>query len=162
MSFEAYLDIETTGLSWFYGEVTVVGLYLVGQGKERFIQLVGGDVTKENVLRALEDVDTIYTYNGSRFDIPFINATLGLDLRRYFSHKDLMYDCWKCNLHGGLKGVERTLGIPRALPDVNGYLAVILWQKYCRSGDKRALATLLKYNKEDVVNLRVLREKLRV
>jgi len=38
---EAYLDIETTGLSPKYCEITVVGIHLVSYHENRFIQLVG-------------------------------------------------------------------------------------------------------------------------
>jgi len=44
-----------------------------------------------------------------------------------------MYDCWSKNLYGGLKAVERQLGIERHLKDVNGYEAVRLWWKYVDS-----------------------------
>jgi uncharacterized protein YprB with RNaseH-like and TPR domain len=158
--FEAYLDIETTGLSPFYGEVTVVGIYRVKGKITEFIQIVGEEITAEKVLSALENVDVIYTYNGSRFDLPFIDTALGVDLCDYFEHKDLMYDCWRCHLKGGLKAVEKTLGIRRELTEVNGYKAVILWRRYVSYGDKEALATLLAYNREDVVNLKTLRHIL--
>lgn len=75
---------------------------------------------------------------------------------------DLMYDCWRCNLKGGFKAVEQQLGIPRQLQGINGWDAVLLWQRYRNYGDGKALATLLKYNEEDVVNLKVLREKLSI
>ena len=42
---EAYLDIETTGLSPEFNEITVIGIYLCNDDKTRFIQLVGHDVT---------------------------------------------------------------------------------------------------------------------
>jgi uncharacterized protein YprB with RNaseH-like and TPR domain len=41
-------------------------------------------------------------------------------------------------------------------------MAVQLWWEYVNKNDKRALQTLLDYNKEDVVNLKVLRQKLGV
>ena len=49
------------------------------------------------------------------------------------------------------------MGIRRELPDMAGLEAVLLWKKYQRDGDRSALETLLKYNREDVENLRVLR-----
>ncbi len=158
---EAYLDIETTGLSPFYGYVTVIGIYLVKSNDDcQFVQLVGDNITRDNLLTALKDVDTIYTYNGSRFDLPYIDVSLGLDLCDHFKHRDLMYDCWRNHLKGGLKSVERQLGIARNLKDVDGYQAVILWHRYQNSGDQQALVTLLDYNREDVVNLRTLRRML--
>jgi len=73
-----------------------------------------------------------------------------------------MYDCWRCNLRGGFKAVEQQLGIPRQLQGINGWDAVLLWQRYQNYGDRKALVALLKYNEEDVVNLKVLRERLEV
>ena len=43
---------------------------------------------------------------------------------------------------------------------MNGYEAVRLWWKYVDSFDLYALNKLLEYNREDVVNLRVLRDRL--
>ncbi len=159
-SADAYLDIETTGLSQFFDYITVIGILRCdGRGNE-LIQLVGGEVTRGNLITALRDVNTIYTYNGARFDLRFISNSLGIDLATEYYHRDLMYDCWRCNLYGGFKAVERRLGIPRRLQGIGGYEAVKLWWSYLKGGNQRALATLLEYNKEDVVNLKVLRERL--
>jgi uncharacterized protein YprB with RNaseH-like and TPR domain len=158
--FDAYLDIETTGLSCQYADITVIGIYLVNGSESRLVQLVGRDVAIDNLLEAINGVNTIYTYNGSRFDLPFIHGSLGINLSDTFPHRDLMYDCWRCNLKGGFKAVEQQLGIPRQLQGMNGWDAVLLWHRYQNYGDQKALATLLKYNEEDVVNLKVLRERL--
>lgn len=157
---DAYLDIETTGLSWLYADITVVGIYLVNGSNSKLMQLVGREVTRDNLIKNLEDVRTIYTYNGSRFDVPFINGSLGVDLETVADHHDLMYDCWRLNLFGGFKAVEQQLGIPRQLKGVTGSDAVVLWQKYQNYNDQNSLVTLLQYNKEDVMNLKVLRESL--
>jgi hypothetical protein len=157
---DAYLDIETTGLSSLYDEITVIGTYLVNGYDSKLVQLVGKEITRENLLKSLDGVHTIYTYNGSRFDLPFIHASLGIDLAELFHHHDLMYDCWRNNLYGGFKAVEQQLGIPRQLQGIGGFEAVLLWWEYQIEGDQNALATLLKYNEEDVVNLKVLRERL--
>jgi uncharacterized protein len=157
---DAYLDIETTGLSAGPDSITVVGIFLVDEYETRVIQLVGNDITEENLLTSLEGVETVYTYNGSRFDLPFIQAVLGTNLEKRCDHRDLMYDCWNCNLKGGLKRVEVTLNINRELTGITGLDAVLLWQRYVNFGDKQALDILLRYNREDVVNLKALREKL--
>ncbi len=159
---DGYLDIETTGLSCVYAEITVIGIYLVNGSKSELLQLVGREVNASNLLKAVEGVETIYTYNGSRFDLPFINGALGIDLRSIADHRDLMYDCWRCNLYGGFKAVEQQLGIPRKLQGISGWDAVLLWWRYKDYGDRDALCTLLQYNKEDVMNLMVLRERLHV
>ena len=157
---DAYLDIETTGLSPRYCEITVIGVHLVSENDSRFLQLVGEDATSDNILQALNGVGTLYTYNGSRFDLPFINSRLGINLGQLFSHCDLMYHCWRNNLYGGFKAVERRLGIERQLKEVDGLEAVRLWWRYVNDYDEEALATLLEYNREDVVNLKALKERL--
>jgi uncharacterized protein YprB with RNaseH-like and TPR domain len=142
LPFDAYLDIETTGLCSFYDDITVVGICLANDSGNRFVQLVGDDATKTNLLRILRCVDTIYTYNGSRFDLPFINFRLGVNLREHFHHHDLMHDCWRNNLYGGFKAVERQLGIPRRLRGIGGADAVILWWRYQIHRDRKALDLL--------------------
>ena len=87
--------------------VTVVGMYILNGEDARVIQLVGKDITSNSLLEALEGVKLIHTYNGSRFDLPFLHCCLGIDLNRMYPHRDLMFDCWKNNLYGGLKAVER-------------------------------------------------------
>lgn len=156
----AYLDIETTGLSRHYYDITVVGIAVVRGGGLEVKQLVGSEITKRRVLNALGGVDRIYTYNGSRFDLPFIKACLGLDLKERFSHTDLMYTCWKQNLKGGLKVVEQKLKISRKLKDIDGFMAVRLWWDYVNNNNEEALRRLLEYNAEDVINLETLRKKL--
>jgi len=157
---EACLDIETTGLSSPDCEITVIGIHLCNGDDTRFIQLVGKDISAQSILEVLNGVEVLYTYNGSRFDLPFIHSRLGVNLEETFTHRDLMYDCWQCNLYGGFKAVERQLGIERKLTEVNGYEAVRLWWQYVESFDLDALNTLLEYNKEDVLNLKALKERL--
>jgi uncharacterized protein len=157
---EAYLDIETTGLSPSGCEITVIGIHLCRGDEVDFVQLVGKDISADGITGALEGVEVLYTYNGSRFDLPFINSALGINLEEHFNHHDLMYDCWRNGLYGGLKGVERRLGIARKLPDMNGFEAVKLWWKYVDSFDLDALNKLCEYNKEDVVNLKTLKDML--
>jgi hypothetical protein len=162
MKLRAYLDIETTGFSRYYCDLTVIGVALENGRKCQVIQLIENDLSERKLRKALKGVDEIYTYNGSRFDLPFIEAKLGIELKECFKHTDLMYDCWRHNLKGGLKVVEQLLGINRKLTGVDGYMAVKLWYDYVNNNNTQALQTLLAYNQEDVVNLRVLRRKLGV
>jgi len=157
---EAYLDIETTGLSPQYSAITVVGICICNGDSTKFVHLIGEDITVENILDALRGVGVLYTYNGKSFDLPFIHRRVGVNLTELFEHRDLMYDCWRNNLYGGFKSVERQLGIERKLIGVDGYEAVRLWWRYVNDYDQDALATLLEYNREDVVNLKALKERL--
>ena len=157
---EAYLDIETTGLTPIYDKITVVGIYLCDGINNDIVQLVGKEITTGSIMDALKGAGIIYTYNGQSFDLPFIHSRLGIKLESRFGHHDLMYDCWRKNLYGGFKAVERQLGIERRVKDVDGYEAVRLWWRYEDYSDTDALAKLLEYNEEDVLNLRVLKEML--
>lgn len=158
--FSAYLDIETTGIFPEFSYITIIGVYMEKEERGSFIQLIGKDITPHNLLYILKNVETIYTYNGSRFDLPFIRSKLDIDLRKYSSHIDLMYLCWEKGLYGGLKVVEKKLGIERRLKDIDGKMAVELWYRYIHYNDLSALYLLLEYNKEDVINLKKLKEKL--
>ena len=158
----AYLDIETTGLSWDHCDLTVVGVATFRGTDCQVGQLVGERIGAEGVLSLLEGADEVYTYNGNRFDLPFIKRRLGLDLKTCYRHTDLMYDCWRQQLKGGLKAVETRLGIQRKLTEMDGFMAVRLWWDYVNNANAQALRTLLEYNREDVVNLHILRDKLGV
>ena len=149
----AYLDIETA----FDGSITVIGIYRPDQGT---FQLVGGGVTDVNLYRALEGVATIYTYNGGGFDLPVIRRHMHADLKREFRHHDLMRDCWRHGLKGGLKKVEQQLGIVRGTAGMTGMDAPRLWHRYETYDDAAALELLLRYNRDDIVYLPRLRSLL--
>lgn len=155
-----YLDIETTSLEPEDGELTVLGFYV--EDEDLKVQLYGNDLHPGNVLRHFTRPRTIYTYNGDRFDLPYIDAKLGINLARP-PHRsvDLMHECHAQNLRGGMKKVERLLGIPRRLAEVNGVVAVELWRHYRERGDRDALQQLLEYNWEDVMNLREMLRALK-
>jgi len=150
----AFLDIET---SW-ERTITIIGIYRSGEGTT---QLIAPKIEREALLRALDGVERLFTYNGTGFDLPVIEKWLGIALTRHVPHRDLMYDCWKRKLKGGLKGVERTLGIHRDTVGVDGLQAMNLWAAY-RQGDAEALELLLRYNKEDCENLEILAHKIGV
>lgn len=145
----AYLDIETT----FAGSISVIGIYRPDIGS---IQLVGGGVNDLNLYQSLAGISTIVTFNGSGFDLPVIRKRLFADLKAEYEHRDLLYVCRRRGLRGGLKIVEQRLSIARKTAGISGWDAPRLWSRYETYGDRSALATLLAYNLEDVVNLAVL------
>jgi len=159
---DAYLDIETTGLSPCNDAITVVGIYREYSDGFRLRQLIGSEITRDAVASILNGVTTLYTYNGIRFDAVFLESQLQFEWSPSLVHRDLMYACWNRHLYGGLKVVEQRLGIPRQIQGVSGREAVELWWRFVRRGDTAALHTLLAYNQEDVLNLKVLRERLGV
>jgi uncharacterized protein YprB with RNaseH-like and TPR domain len=150
---KAYLDIETT----YDGQISVIGIHIPGR---EVVQLTGNQVTDFILVRSLEGVNTVVTFNGTSFDLPFIRRVTGLDIRDLAEHRDLLHTCRKRGLKGGLKRVEALLGIGRSSGIVDGRLAPRLWQRWEWDGDEEALRVLLEYNREDCVNLEVLEEIL--
>jgi uncharacterized protein YprB with RNaseH-like and TPR domain len=94
------------------------------------------------------------------FDFPVIHAHLGVQLDAEYEHLDLVPECWKKNLYGGLKKVEQALGLKRMLPGKDGLWAMLNYREYVKSGDKKLLDEVLLYNREDVFMLREIEHKL--
>ena len=70
---------------------------------------------------------------------------------------DLRYVFKSLDFKGGLKLIEKNLGIDRGdLIDVNGFFAIHLWNEYLFNNNKKALNTLIAYNIEDTINLETL------
>jgi uncharacterized protein YprB with RNaseH-like and TPR domain len=124
------------------------------------IQLFDEKLTTKNLLKTLEGTEKLYTYNGERFDLPFIRTHLGPDLSLMHDHTDLMFDCWKNDLRGGLKKVLRRLGISRETDGLTGLDAILLWEQYKQTNNLNALELLLRYNRDDIVNLKELKDYL--
>ena len=131
--------------------VTVIGLY----DGTRVRTYVAGD----NMACFCEDLSEfplIVTFNGASFDLPFLCRRFA-EMPRDFLHVDLRWVLRRLGQTGGLKQIERRLGLSRAgdLADLSGEDAVRLWREYA-AGDERALELLVRYNAADVENLEVL------
>jgi len=142
-----FLDIETTGLDHDRDEVTVVSCH---RGGETRSYVHGRDLDAERLRTELEASSLLVTFNGKRFDVPFLETSFDLDVD--LPHLDLLYPCRQVDLTGGLKEIERTVGIDRDRPDLSGRDAVRLWREYER-GDETALETLVSYNRDDTANM---------
>lgn len=149
----AFVDIETTGLSRM-SAITVVGVLRAG----RFHNLVRfRDLDRRSLAGALEGARMLVTYNGAGFDLPMLrlhHPVGALDL----PHLDLRFAARRVGLRGGLKHVERELGLlrDREFAMMTGNDAVRLWHLWERKGNARALELLLRYNEADVVNMRTV------
>ena len=149
-----FFDIETTGLHHERDVVTTVSFHRDG---ETTTLVRGQDLTRDAVRTHLEDASLLVTFNGKRFDVPFLETSFDLDVDT--PHLDAMYTCRKLNLSGGLKPIECEVGLDRDRPDLTGRDAVRLWHEYER-GDETALDTLVEYNREDVLNLQRLLDEV--
>ena len=140
-----FLDIETTGLSHFYDEITIVGWTFGGTAKT----LVKGQ-DPSPLLEDAARAKVLVTFNGIRFDTKFIAKEFP-EVTLPDAHLDLMYLCRRLGLKGGQKAIEKELNIRLRddLADVDGAAAVVLWHRYMR-GDTAALQKLIRYNRADI------------
>ncbi|MDD5112158.1 MAG: ribonuclease H-like domain-containing protein [Candidatus Altiarchaeota archaeon] len=156
-----FLDIETTGLFPHHHEVTTVCVHTSRETKNYTL----GD----NLEKLKEDIGEykyIVTFNGMRFDLPFLTRRMGITFHQL--HLDLLYPLRTLGHRGGLKKIEHQLGISRETEGVTGFDAVRLWHayKHNRAVDvagmtvrgRQALDLLVKYNVEDTRNLETLAE----
>lgn len=164
-----YLDIETTGfsanidlmLSWCIkgrGDKNVAGAWIT---KEELMSPTQDARIVELLVEEMNKYDVVYTYYGTRFDIPFIR-TRALHHGTYFplykkkSHKDLYYPVKsKLKLHrSSLMAATEFFGIAgktRVLPEH--------WAK-ARWGDEKSMKYIYDHNVADVVILEKLHRKL--
>ncbi len=152
------LDIETNGFMPEQGGYpTVVGLY---DGNRWRALIRGENLTRENLERELSGYKMVVTFYGTVFDIPFLCKTFRT-INFALPHYDLCFALKRLGINGGLKKVEDRFGIKRddSVRGMDGYDAVRLWYEY-RRGSKEALELLLKYNREDTVNLYHLAEQI--
>ncbi|MGA9840260.1 MAG: ribonuclease H-like domain-containing protein [Thermoplasmata archaeon] len=149
----AFLDIETTGLSPYAGIVTVVSVH--GGGATR--TFVAGD-NLEELPAYLRRFPILVTFNGSRFDVPFLEACFPQFVAPPV-HIDLRFVLYRLGHAGGLKRIEERLGVGdrSGVEGIHGLDAVRLWQEY-RRGSAASLDRLVRYNRADTVNLEPLLE----
>ena len=147
-----YLDIETDG-GRSGSAITTVGLY-DGKG---FTGLVR-DVDLGDFPDLISHYSMVVTFFGAGFDLPMLQKRFP-SVRFDQIHLDLCPTLRKLGLKGGLKSIEKQLGLARGedTDGLTGMDAIRLWRQHQR-GHRTALQTLLAYNREDVVNLETLAE----
>lgn len=155
----AYMDIETDGAEATAlregedapGGTTVCAIW---DGFEARVFLRNRDL--EEIPAYLAKYKVLCTFNGKCFDIPYLEGRFGKD---FFTgaHLDLRPITTAVGLRGGLKKIEKQVGIERtaSIRRFTGYDAVKLWGAY-RRGRKDALEPLARYNLADAVNLQSL------
>ena len=144
-----YLDIETDGLR--RGAVITsialrvggqTGVFVRGRNLSDFIPAVGKCLV-------------LVTFNGARFDLPRLRREFRMNLA--CTHIDLLPVTRAMGCRGGLKDIERSLGLVREQSaGMNGVDAVSLWQRHVEQNDEDALRQLTRYNAEDSAMLETL------
>lgn len=152
----ALVDIETTGRTPGYDQITVIGLS-DGQREQAFVadRPLPGDRQLDQYLEEIEHYQLYVTFNGIGFDVPFIEKHFrdsGYHVDQ--PHIDLMLVARSIGLTGGLKDMEKQVGIERSgdIADMRGNEAITLWGAWKR-GDRAAYERLVKYCKADCTNL---------
>lgn len=150
-----FLDVETTGLSWFYDDLTLVGWARDGVYRTH---IAGEDPSA--LLSSLADARALVTFNGTLFDLKFLKKTFG-EIALPPVHIDLRYLSRRVGLTGGQKLIETELGIQArsGVEDLDGAAAVLLWHEFVR-GDLNALHRLVDYNRRDVLAMCIILDRV--
>jgi uncharacterized protein YprB with RNaseH-like and TPR domain len=160
----ALVDIETTGLTPGFDSITVIGLADAVGSARAFVagRPQPGDEALDRFREAVRSHRLLVTFNGINFDLPFIEKHFrDANFRFEQPHLDLLLLARSMGLSGGLKDMEKQLGIGRAddIKEVRGNLAVQLWNQW-RAGDAAAYKRLVAYCKADCVNLAAFADQL--
>lgn len=151
-----FLDIETSGLYRESNEITVFGLY---DGISTKTMIRGINFDSNLLKKELEKYKLIVTFNGASFDVPFTEKIYPGMLPKV-PNFDVKFVTKRLGLDGGLKNIEKMLGIKRrdAVERVSGGDAFRLWRMYRATGDEHYIKLLVEYNEEDIINLKTVAE----
>ena len=121
-----FLDIETTGLDSASSDITVFGLY---DGINTKIMIKGINLDFSSLKKELQKYKLIVTFNGASFDLPFIEKIYP-NLLPKIPNFDVKSVTDRLSLKGGLKQIEKSLGIKRSniVDKFYGGDALTLWR----------------------------------
>ena len=94
------------------------------------------DINLDDIVEEFSKYRLLVSFNGARFDLPFIKSEFP-EIEFKQLHIDLMYPLRRIGYSGGLKNIEKLLGISRSedTEGMTGFDAVRLWKQYER-GDQ--------------------------
>ncbi|GAB1476752.1 hypothetical protein MASR2M70_15880 [Bacillota bacterium] len=163
------IDIETDGLNPSYCKVILGGLLTLSGNQADIIQYFAREKQDEEELlqayaNAFASCDILLTYNGERFDLPFIRQRSrkyqldpgledlqSLDLYRvinnYSNFRDFLPDLKQ-------KSIERFLGLSELREDeISGAESVELYRYFLKTGSEESRRKILLHNRDDLVQL---------
>jgi hypothetical protein len=142
-----YLDIETTAAP---NDVSASISSIAWWCDQKWHSWVNGRDDPAEFLMYWQFSEALVTFNGKTFDEPKIMRHFHIGPHR--NHLDIMYMARGQELTGGLKKIGSLCGFPRPpeLDNVDGSIAIKLWEEYLYHQDEDALQNLLYYNAWDV------------
>lgn len=146
-----FLDIETSHVD--NGYITVVGLF-DGLNVKTMVRDINLDLNA--LQKELQKYKMLVSFNGSVFDAHVLENKQK-DVIPDIPHLDLRHACHALGLKGGLKQIEKKVGIIRQNKIIEKMYSgdpLKLWRMFRATGDKYYLDLLIEYNEEDVVNLK--------
>lgn len=153
-----FFDIETNGLSSYESHATVIAAY----GKGELKTYVYGE-NMDDFLELAENSDLLVTFNGNSFDIPFLLSHYNIpDIGS--AYIDLRWISFHAGYKGGLKHIEQEMKIfrPFSLIGVDGFEAVLLWERWKKGGDEEAKQKLIAYCQADTIATCLVADQLLV
>ena len=128
---QALVDIETTGRTPGFDQITVIGLS-DGTNERAFVadRAIQPDEPLGDFIEAIKPFRLLVTFNGIGFDVPFIEKSFRAEHFTFNTpHIDLMLVARSFGMKGGLKDMEKQAGIARDgdIADMRGNEAIILW-----------------------------------
>ncbi len=151
----SYFDIETSGLD-ADSIVTLVCCF----HDNRPLHFLA-DENLDDFLDLLESVKLLVSFNGASFDVPRVLDRFHIP-ELPCAHVDLRWLCHHAGWRGGLKKIEKALGLrrPADLDGLGGAEAVWLWHAWSEKRDERARRTLERYCSADTAMLKLLAGRL--
>jgi hypothetical protein len=136
----------------------VVGLY---DGDQVMTMVDGINLDYRRLKAFLSRYKLIVSFNGLCFDSPFLKKQYP-DLLPDVPHIDIRFLCQNLGYRGGLKQLESVFNCSRRdiIDRLHGGDPATLWRMWRGSGDRYYLDLLVEYNEEDVVNLKVVADKV--
>ena len=167
-------DIETMGLYPVYDMIINAGFCdpFSGEVWQNFAESPQDEKRViQEILDRLGECDAVVTYNGNRFDLPFVLARAKkyglcekLPMFRSIDIYRWLKDYWPLakNMQSlSQKSVEEALGLSARRSDkIPGGECIPLYNAYIAAGDEQAKDTILLHNADDVLQLARITQKL--
>lgn len=159
----AAVDIETTGLSPERNRVIIGGILIIEPDGFTIRQYFAEDKSEEAELlksfcEELKQTDIIINYNGSVFDIPFLNKRMAYHKIAYEIPFHQSFDLYKILKNSGCqlglqnyrqKTVEKFLGIART-DEITGKESIELYNRFLKTRSESIKKIILNHNSEDL------------